>query len=274
MSGNIKSSESPEKDDGNRHLRVPRPGMEAARPIAAPADGSPTTGKDQCCTADVAVAGEVIWMPVTHPLPWHSPLNPGAVRSGELKVIARGAVTAGATGDAVVACDYAEQARRRSAGLGAVTSPWLLDALMNLPVGAPVRVEDLSEDVWERVRAAPRGVAEIDGGWVTRLLSPPLTVVGAVVPGTGWRRPLQRAGLFTPFAQRLIVLSKVPPSRVAWEAEVAGIGVWVSGDGELTELFPPEPFTRRYWKPAGWRFAERAYAASLSASSPPEWSPA
>lgn len=213
-------------------------------------------------------------MAAAHPLQWRSPLAPAAVISGELEVIPRGAVAAGATGDTVVACDYAEQARRRAAGLGAVTSWPLLDALMNLPAGAPVRVADLSGDTWARVSAAPEGVAEVDGGWVTRLLSPPLTVVGAVVCGPGWRRPLQRAGMFTPFAQRLLVLGKAPPSRVAWEAEVAGTGVWVAGNGELTELFPPEPFIRRYWKPAGWRFAESAYAASLTASAPPAWSPA
>jgi hypothetical protein len=191
-----------------------------------------------------------------------------------LDVVAGGAVTVGATGDAVVTCDYMEQARRRLVGLGAVTSLWLLDAVMTLPAGVPVRVADLSEDVRISVNAAPRGVVAIDGGWVTRLLSPPLTVVGAVVCGTGWRRPLQQAGRFTPFAQRLLVLEKTPPSGRIWEAQVAGVGVWISRNGQLTEMCPPEPFKQRYWKAAGWRFAERAYAASLRASPPPEWSPA
>jgi hypothetical protein len=211
---------------------------------------------------------------VTHPLRWRSHLDPSAIASESLDVIARGAVTVGAAGDAVVAFDYAEQARRRSAGLGAVTSLWLLDALMTLPADAPVRVADLSADVWACLSAAPRGVVAIDGEWVTRLLSPPLTVVAAVVRGKGWRRPLQQAVRFTPFAQRLLVLEKTPPSRLTWEAQVTGVGVWVFRDGQLAEVCPPEPFRQRYWKPAGWRFAERAYAASLSASPRPGWSPA
>jgi hypothetical protein len=211
---------------------------------------------------------------MTHPLPWPSHLDPDAIASGSLDVIAAGAVTVGAVGDAVVSCDCAEQVRRRNEGLGAVTSLWLLDAVMTLPAGAPVRVADLSEEVWACISAAPKGVVAVDGGWVTRLLSPPLTVVGAVMCGTGWRRLLQRAGRFTPFAQRLLVLEKMPPSRMMWEAQVAGVGVWVFRDGQLAEMCPPEPFKQRYWKPAGWRFAERAYAASLRPSALPGWSPA
>lgn len=211
---------------------------------------------------------------VRHPLHWGPHLDPDAIESGSVGVIAAGAVTVGAVGDAVVACDHAEQARRRDAGLGAVTSLWLLNAVMTLPAGAPVRVADLSEEVWACVRVAPKGVVVIDGRWVTRLLSPPLTVVGAVVHGTGWRRPLQRAGRFTPFAQRLLVLEKTPPSGMIWEAQVAGVGVWTLQDARLEEICPPAPFRQLYWKPAGWGFAERAYAASLRSSRLPEWLPA
>jgi hypothetical protein len=210
---------------------------------------------------------------VRHPLHWGPHLDPDAIESGSVEVIAAGAVTVGAVGDAVVACDHAEQARRRDVGLGAVTSTWLLDALMTLPAGAPVRVADLSEEVWGCISGAPKGVVLIDGGWVTRLLSPPLTVVGAVVHGTGWRRPLQRAGRFTPFAQRLLVLEKTPPSEMIWEAQVAGVGVWTFKNARLEEICPPAPFRQLYWKPAGWGFAERAYAASLRPSRLPEWWP-
>ncbi|TVZ06309.1 hypothetical protein EAS64_02435 [Trebonia kvetii] len=241
---------------------------------AGPPGGLPAAGHDLCCRAGAPAAGAAVRVSAAHPVRWRSHLDPGAISTGPLEVIARGAVTAGAAADAVVACDEEEQARRRSAGLGAVTSLWLLDALMTLPAGAPVRIADLSADAWACISAAPRGVVAVDGGWVTRLLSPPLTVVGAVVRGPGWRRPLRQAARFTPFAQRVLVLEIPPPSRLIWEAEVAGVGVWVSRDGELIELCPPEPFRQRYWKAAGWRFAERAYAASLSASPLPGWSPA
>ena len=196
-----------------------------------------------------ACNGGVSLLSIAHPVPWGSHLDPDAIASGSVDVIVAGAVTIGAVGDAVVACDYAEQARRRRVGLGPVTSLCLLDSVMTLPAGAPIRVADLSEEVWACVSAAPEGVVVIDGGWVTRLLSPPLTVVGAVVCGKGWRHPLQRVGRFTPFAQRLLVLEKMPPSQMMWEAQVAGVGVWTFKDSQLTEICPPDPFRRRYWKP-------------------------
>ena len=168
--------------------------------------------------------------------------------------------------DALIVRNHPEEERRRQVGLGAVTSLWVLDAVMNLPAGVPVRVSDHSEETQAKLHSAPAGVVSVDGRWVTRLLSPPLTVVGAVVHGTGWRRPLQQVGCFTPFAQRLLLRSKLPPARLIWEALAEGVGVWILRDGELAEVCAPEPFKRLYWKPASWRFAERAYAASLNAS--------
>jgi hypothetical protein len=211
---------------------------------------------------------------MVHPLPWDCHVDPGALESGVVDLITGGAVVAGAVGDALVACDHLEQTRRGEAGLGAVTSLWLLDAVMSLPSGVPVRASDLSESTWEYLRVAPDGVVAIDAGWVTRVLSPPLTVVAAVVRGAGWRRPLQLVGQFTPFAQRVVVLDKMPPPRLVWEAQVTGVGVWSIEDGRPVEVCAPEPFKRRYWKPAGWRFAERAYAASLTAKPPFGSSPA
>ena len=202
---------------------------------------------------------------MVHPLPWDCCLTPGTLASGTVDLVAGGAIAAGTVGDALVAHDHLEQARRLQAGLGAVTSLWLLDTVMNLPLGVPVRTSDLSKTTWEDLQVASDGVVAIEDGWVTRLLSPPLTVVGAVVRGTGWRRPLQLVGRFTPFAQRLVVLGKTPTPRLVWEAQVAGVGVWIIEDGQSVEVCAPEPFKQRYWKPAGWRFAERAYAAALRA---------
>ncbi len=274
--GERNTGESPEKV-GARNVSRPKPCPAAvpSSPCELAGPGSAADWPDISCQTETP-AGESPASRVSagHPLPWRVHLDPGEVESGALDVIPRGAVTAGTVGDAVIAGDHEEQDRRRQAGLGAVTSLWLLDALMTLPAGAPVRKADLSDDAWCCISAAPRGVVSVDGGWVTRLLRPPLTVVGAVVCGHGWRRPLQRAGQFTPFAQRVLVLDETPPQHLAWEAQVAGVGVWTFRDGRLAELCPPEPFRQRYWKPAGWRFAERAYAASLRPSPRPGWSPA
>src|ERR1700722_1677721 len=145
----------------------------------------PAVGQGSCCQASAPATEGTSRVSMTHPLRWRSHLDPSALASGSLDVITRGAMTIGAAGDAVVACDYTEQARRRSAGLGAVTSLWLLDAVMTLPAGVPVRVADLSADVWASISAAPRGVAAVGGGGGTRLLKPPGTVAAGWGRGAG-----------------------------------------------------------------------------------------
>jgi hypothetical protein len=183
-------------------------------------------------------------------------------------VVEGGARAAGGRADALVVADSAEQDRRALCGLRSLTSLGLLDAVMNLPVHTPIRTEDVSAEALARFAAIPDGVVELDGGWVTRLLTPPLTVVAVIVRGAGWRRPVGRVMNFAPFAQQVVVLDQKPahPSAVLWEAQLAGIGIWVSAGGQMTELLPPEPFARLYWKPAGWRFAEHAYRAQIISS--------
>jgi hypothetical protein len=123
----------------------------------------------------------------------------------------------------------------------------------------------LAEHMRCQLLRAPEGVVETDGTWFTRLLTPPLTVVAAVVRAATWRKAIQRAGRFTPFTQRLLVLDRLPSTMLTWEAQASGIGVWVvTTDGATHEVCQPEPFVRRYWRAAGWRFTEHAYAAALT----------
>src|ERR1700728_518973 len=98
MSAEIKSGESQKKNSPSRRHGITQFAAAAGQRVALAGEGLPFAGQDQLCTAP-AVSREVIWMPVPHPLPWHSPLVPGAVASGELEVIARGAVTVGTKGD-------------------------------------------------------------------------------------------------------------------------------------------------------------------------------
>lgn len=207
---------------------------------------------------------------MVHPLPWLRSVEPSALVA--LTVVPRGAHAAGSVADALVIHDRVEQARRQACGLGAVTSLALLDSLMNLPAGEPVRVRDLSEDTWHQVLGAPIGAVEVDGGWVTRMLTPPLTVVAVLVRETAWRPALRRAGRFHPFAQRLVLVDQVPSPKLTWEAQVAGIGVWADLGGQPHEVCRPEPYVRRYWKAAGWRFAENAYKAATTSTFLPDWS--
>lgn len=185
----------------------------------------------------------------------------------QLTVVERGARVAGACADALVLFDEAEVDRRIRAGLGAVTSLPLLDALMTLPQDAHVHACDLESRTLAELRSAPAGCVRWDGDWVLRLMAPPLTVVAAVVIGHGWRRPVSQVAHFANFAQQIVILPRAPRAgaSVLWEAELAGIGVWVCPEpGELHELVAPAPFRRSYFKPATWRFTERALRAYLS----------
>ncbi len=190
-----------------------------------------------------------------HPVTWARPLNPTDLATGHVAVVEGGAQAAGSRADALVVADLSEQERRKACGLAEVTSLGLLDALMNLPLRTPVRIQDVSADVLARFAAAPGGVVELAERRVPRLLTPPLTVVAAIVSGTGWRRPFGRLGHFAAFAQQIVILDREPTrgSSVTWEAQLAGIGVWVSTDGQVTELVAPAQFARLYLQPVADR---------------------
>jgi hypothetical protein len=178
----------------------------------------------------------------------------------------------GVRADAVVAVDVAEHARRAEAGLGAVPDLSVLHALMCLPLHAAVPVADLGDVVRRLLSKAPPGCVDWldDRTQVRRCFVPAASAPLVVVRGATWRPALRRAAAFEPFATRIVLLTR-PPRRVAdiaWEADVDGAGLWITHpSGEIEEIVAPAPFVQRYVKPAGWRFAEHAYAAWLAHSS-------
>lgn len=205
-----------------------------------------------------------------HPVRWERPVDPADLELDEMCLVGGGAQAAGIGADALVLVDGSEHERRSSAGLGGVTSLGLIDALMNLPLRTPVRTRDLDSMTVRRLSAAPDAVVSSDDGWVTRLLTPPLTVIAVVVRGRSWQELSPRTWPFAAFAQRIVLLDRMPTrsSAFLWEAQLAGVGVWVRIDDQFRELLAPEPFMRHYWKPAGWRFSERAYRAQITSSAP------
>lgn len=200
-----------------------------------------------------------------HPVRWDAPVRPDDLLA-RVQVVENGAYAAGARADALVVIDDGEHCRRKEAGLGAVTSLGLLDAAMNLPLDVPVRRDDLSAATLRRLERAPEGVIRFEGEWITRVVRQPLTVVAAVIRGRGWRIAMRRAAAFGPLAQRILFLDSLPAQgdMVLWEARLAGVGVWVLGDGEVRQVLAPALFQRRYVKAAGWRFAERAYGSAIA----------
>lgn len=211
-----------------------------------------------------------------HPLSWPAPVRPADLTAVDMRLIHRGARASGARADALVVLDDQELDRRAEHGPLAVTSLPVLDALMNLPWQQPVRVDDLTTRSRRLLETAPRGAVEHQAGSVTRLLTPPLTVIATVIAGTSWRTAISRARNFGPFSQRILLLPSLPRrgDEVLWEATVSGVGVWV-GDSVATaaEIVAPQPFVRQYFKPATWRFAERALLSVwATANDRPGWS--
>ena len=142
----------------------------------------------------------------------------------------------------------------------------LLDALLGLPLGCPIGVEDLTEHEERIFQAAPPGCVEFTGTSVTRRLQVPTTVVAAVIRGTRWRASLRRAAAFSAFTQRIVALQSPPRAAAVLEAQFVGVGIWVEREaGSFEEHLAPEPFVPRYFKAAGWRFTENAYEAATEA---------
>lgn len=157
----------------------------------------------------------------------------------------------------------AEAQRRRRAGLGAITSPDVLQFLLGLPVDTPVPLAALSRPERSVLRSVPRGALLVEDRCVIRLAEPPLAVGMAMVPARTWRRGLERAGRFAPFCSRAMVLRKPPRDLevLRMEADFYGIGVVIAADGaEPPELVvPPAPFRRNRFTAAGWLFLEETY---------------
>jgi hypothetical protein len=202
---------------------------------------------------------------VGHPVAWQAPVTSRDLCSGDFELVCRGAQAAGSTAEAIVLVDDHEHGRRVHAGLGAVTSLGLLDVLLDFPLHAPVRMCDVGPRGQATVRLAPSGVFECDDASVTRVLSPPTTVIAALLLGTSWRRMMAEASSFAPFCQQIMLFERAPRAlgSLIWEAQVAGIGVWIRDGDHVVEVLHPRIFRRRRWKAAGWRFQERAYAAWL-----------
>ncbi len=150
-----------------------------------------------------------------------------------------------------------EHERRRRLGLGPVTDPGLLDALLNLPGGVPVA--DLA--LWAETAHLPDGIVDRDGAMftVTRLLEPPIVIDAVAVPEMGRRelRAVQRASWFAGFTRRWVVTgrSRIPDAAIL-EAKLCGVGL-VGPGGRV--VIPAEPPTSHVFDGWAWGLREKAY---------------
>ncbi|MDI5979854.1 hypothetical protein [Amycolatopsis magusensis] len=157
--------------------------------------------------------------------------------------------------------DDVEHERRRRTGLADLRSMELLDVLMDLPARVAVPRSSLSPAVLRVLHQAPAGVVRIDNESVTRLVSPAVTPVLAVVYASRWRDGLERASEFASYVPRMFVVPDMPPNapEALAEASFYGVGVAVGPRSAPTTELEPEPLSD--WQPttAWWWFCEQVY---------------
>lgn len=173
-----------------------------------------------------------------------------------------------------LAIDEAEHQRRQAAGIGPVTGYGFggLDHLMALPAGLPVPLLRLTPAQRLYVLRAPAGICTVEDDEVTRHAIRPCRVTLATVRfATACKTALESASRFAPFCARRVVIQR----RTRWTETLAefdfyGIGVSLEHSaGGLETLVDPAPWRPMRHTPAGWWFAERAYAAYLAHTAKP-----
>ncbi|MEU6936478.1 hypothetical protein ABZ943_07130 [Streptomyces rubiginosohelvolus] len=155
----------------------------------------------------------------------------------------------------------AEDERRREVGAERLDRRHPLETLLSLPVGMPVPLASLDQHERRALRSLPAGAADRDRRTVTRRAVRPLQVDLAVVPASGWRQGLERAGRFAPFCRRAMLLSRRPArlDEVLAEADFYGIGVLIDMGDEIEMALEPEPYRPQRHTAAAWRFVEELY---------------
>ncbi|MFG2727863.1 hypothetical protein [Streptomyces canus] len=157
--------------------------------------------------------------------------------------------------------DPTEDERRREAGAGRLDRLHPLETLLSLPVGMPVPLASLDQYERRALRSLPAGAADRDRRTVTRLAVRPLQVDLAVVPASGWRQGLERAGRFAPFSRRAMLLNRRPArlNEVLTEANFYGIGVLIDTGGEIEMPLEPQAYRPQRHTAAAWWFVEELY---------------
>ncbi len=156
----------------------------------------------------------------------------------------------------------AEHGRRRSAGLGAVTDPALLDRLMDLPLALPVA----DPAIWAEMQDQVPGVVDRDedSATVTRLLEPPLTIDDVAMTATAGRelRAVQDASLFAGFTRRWVTAARDRvPDSVVLEAKLCGVGILDRCGQVLLAAESPASLTVDGWT---WLLQEKTYRRWLN----------
>jgi len=179
----------------------------------------------------------------------------------------------GTTAQLTVEINDAEHDRRTRAGLGALPEWAMLDGLLNLPLGWPVNIADLTDTERRLVARLPDSAVEhraLIDATVIRRVQPVLRVLDATVRARTWRTGLARVSRFAPYCLRsLLLLGDLPHSEhehARLECCYHGVGLITTTNTGRVPLVSPEPFPRATRVPAAcrWWFTEEVYRQLLT----------
>ena len=142
-----------------------------------------------------------------------------------------------------VTVDEGEHSRRSESGVRAIVDRQLLVALWELPHRLSTPASGIPGWVSTRLTGAHAGVVASDDGSLERLACPPLVVSGAVAAGQEFEPLLQRVGQLSAVAPMGVAIRRevdaADPGLL--EANLYGVGVGCSMNGQLTRVSEPEP---------------------------------
>ena len=159
-----------------------------------------------------------------------------------------------------VTVDEREHARRLESGLGAIVDRQLVVALWELPHCLSIALSRIPGWASERLARADAVIVAAHGNRVERIACPPLVISGVVAVGRRFERLLRRVGQLSAIAPMGVVIQRevddADPGML--EANLYGVGVGCSANGEITQVSVPEPVVPMPG-PFLWWVAELAY---------------
>jgi hypothetical protein len=163
------------------------------------------------------------------------------------------------------ALDDAEHQRRLHRGLGAVTSEFILAALLTAPLEDMARLPEQFQRLLDGPLADDRLVTmwrDLDEKvWMRRAISPPVRPVSATLSAGRWRDALTRAHRWNGYAERTVLVDEnaILPTLAPTEANHYGFGLVVNGVNEARVVVPPRAYSPRRFTAARWLLAEQVY---------------
>ena len=163
---------------------------------------------------------------------------------------------AGTTIDIVIRINEGELLRRGP--LGAVLDRALLAALMELPLGIEIPLNQLRPEQLLALRIDGDGLVEWTPGGVRRTYEPVCEVTGVLATGPHLRKVVDEVSAFSGYSLRVAYGTRRQCSALRDRAMHLGVGLVAFGEPALVVVAGPEPRGIRS-TPSRWQFCEIAF---------------